>query len=83
VVGQVVVTEASARTPYDAIDLAQRTAVVVGNEAHGVSPQALRLATHRASIPMWNKVESLNAAIAASVILFESARQRRASESTG
>jgi TrmH family RNA methyltransferase len=80
IVGQVVVTEAGAHTPYDAIDLTQRTAVVIGNEAHGVSPQAIRLATHRVRIPMWNKVESLNAAIAASVILFESARQRRAEE---
>jgi hypothetical protein len=30
---------------------------------------------------MWNKVESLNAAVAASVILFEAARQRRVRES--
>ena len=80
IVGQVIVTEAGAHTPYDAIDLTQRTAVVIGNEAHGVSPQAIRLATQRVRIPMWNKVESLNAAIAASVILFEAARQRRAEE---
>ena len=82
IVGQVIVTEAGAHTPYDAIDLTKRTAVVIGNEAHGVSPQAIRLATHRVRIPMWNKVESLNAAIAASVILFESARQRRADEAS-
>ncbi len=80
VVGQVIVTEAGAHTPYDGIDLTQRTAVVIGNEAHGVSSQAIRLATQRVRIPMWNKVESLNAAIAASVILFEAGRQRRAEE---
>ncbi len=74
---QVLVAEAGGRTPYDAVDLTQRTAVLIGNEAHGVSPQGVSMATQRVSIPMWNKVESLNAAIAASVVLFEAARQRR------
>jgi TrmH family RNA methyltransferase len=77
---QVLVAEAGAHTPYDAVDLTQRTAVLIGNEAHGVSPQGARMATQRVRIPMWNKVESLNAAIAASVVLFEAARQRRALE---
>jgi TrmH family RNA methyltransferase len=77
---QTLLTEAEAHTPYDSLDLTQRTALIVGNEAHGASPEAARLATARISIPMWNKVESLNAAIAASVVLFEAARQRRARE---
>ena len=77
---QVLLAEAGATKPYDAFDLTQRTALIVGNEAHGVSQEAERLATDRLAIPMWNKVESLNAAIASSVILFEAARQRRASE---
>ena len=80
VVQQVLLMEAGAHTPYDSVDLTQRTAVIIGNEAHGVSTQANRLATQRVSIPMWNKVESLNAAIAASVVLFEATRQRRALE---
>lgn len=78
VVEQALVAEASGRVAYDEVDLTRRTALIIGNEAHGVSPQAAALATERVSIPMWNKVESLNAAIAASVILFEAARQRRA-----
>lgn len=77
---QVLLAEAGAPQAYDAFDLTQRTALIVGNEAHGTSPEAARLATSHLTIPMWNKVESLNAAIAASVILFEAARQRRASE---
>jgi TrmH family RNA methyltransferase len=77
---QVLLAEASARQPYDAFDLTQRTALIIGNEAHGPSPEARRLSTAGLSIPMWNKVESLNAAIAASVILFEGARQRRERE---
>jgi TrmH family RNA methyltransferase len=82
-VRQVILAEASAVQPYDQFDLTQRTALIVGNEAHGPSPEAARLATARATIPMWNKVESLNAAIAASVILFEAGRQRRAQQSHG
>lgn len=77
---QVLVAEASGHIPYDEVDLTRRTALIVGNEAHGVSHQASALATERVSIPMWNKVESLNAGIAASVILFEAARQRRSHE---
>lgn len=74
---QILIAEADATQPYDSFDLTQRTAVIVGNEAHGPSAEARGLATAALSIPMWNKVESLNAAIAASVILFEAARQRR------
>lgn len=63
---------------YTAVDFTQRTAVVIGNEARGVI-QARRLeqATPIA-IPMANATESLNAAVAASVILFEAQRQRLA-----
>jgi RNA methyltransferase, TrmH family len=79
-VHQVVLAEASGATAYDDLDLTQRTVLIVGNEAHGPSREAQRLATTRVNIPMWNKVESLNAAVAASVILFEAGRQRRAHE---
>jgi TrmH family RNA methyltransferase len=78
---QVLLAEADARQAYDELDLTWRTALIIGNEAHGPSSEARRLATSTLRIPMWNKVESLNAAIAASVILFEGARQRRERES--
>lgn len=80
-VQQVLLAESSAIRPYDTFDLTQRTALIVGNEAHGPSAEAHKLATAGISIPMWNKVESLNAAIAAGVVLFEAARQRRQKES--
>jgi TrmH family RNA methyltransferase len=76
-VHQTLVAEAAGRRAYDECDLTVRTLLIIGAEAHGISPQASALATERVNIPMWNKVESLNAAIAASVILFEGARQRR------
>jgi TrmH family RNA methyltransferase len=79
-VQQVLLAEAASAQPYDQFDLTQRTILIVGNEAHGPSPEAGALATARVAIPMWNRVESLNAATAASVILFEAGRQRRAQQ---
>ncbi len=51
-------------------------ALVVGGEANGASPTARAEAT-AITIPMHAAVESLNAAIAGSIILFEASRQRR------
>ncbi len=75
---QIALAEAGAARPYYALDLTQRTALIIGNEARGPSAEARKLATERVSIPMWNGVESLNAAIAASILLFEATRQQRA-----
>ena len=58
------------------LDLRGPTALIIGNEAHGASLPARALAQSSVSLPMRNGVESLNAAIAASVILFEVQRQR-------
>jgi RNA methyltransferase, TrmH family len=63
--------------PYDRADWSGRWAVIVGSEAHGVGPEAERLARQRIYIPMATQTESLNASIAAGIILFEAARQRR------
>ena len=79
-VRQILLAEAEGNRPYDSFDLTVRTALVICNEAHGASPEAAKLSRLHVSIPMWNKVESLNAAVAASVILFEAARQRRVRE---
>ena len=61
--------------PYDEEDYRGKTAFLIGNEANGLSEQAASLAHCR--IPMAGQVESLNAAVAASVLMFEAARQRR------
>lgn len=62
---------------YDQADWRSPWALIVGSEAHGASEQAETLAHQTVFIPMEHDAESLNAAIAASVILFEAARQRR------
>jgi RNA methyltransferase, TrmH family len=61
---------------YTAIDWTQPSALIVGSEASGASKEAMQLATKRISIPLSREVESLNAAVAASIILFEAKRQR-------
>jgi TrmH family RNA methyltransferase len=58
------------------IDLRQRLALIVGGEADGASDEARQLATQKISIPMAGNVESLNAGVAGSVLMFEVVRQR-------
>jgi TrmH family RNA methyltransferase len=70
--------DGAAETSYTQVDWTRPCALIVGGEAHGASAEAARLARGRARIPMARAVESLNAGVAASVILFEAARQRRA-----
>lgn len=72
---QVWVASADSATPYTAVDWQTRSALIIGNEANGPSAPALQLASGVA-IPMAAAVESLNAAMAAGIILFEAARQR-------
>ena len=62
---------------FDA-DYAHRVALVIGNEARGVSTETLQLADLKVSVPMQSKVASLNAAVAAAVILYELFRRQRA-----
>ncbi len=61
---------------YHQIDWTGPTALIVGGEAEGAGREAERLADERIAIPMQGGAESLNVAMAATVILFEAARQR-------
>ena len=65
-------------TPYDAADLRGPLAVVLGNEAHGLPASIVDQVDLRLTIPMAGRAESLNVAMAGSVLCFESLRQRRA-----
>ncbi len=68
--------DASAMHAYYDVDWSQPSVLIIGSEARGAGVEARRLATGRIAIPMAGDVESLNAAVAASVILFEARRQR-------
>lgn len=61
---------------YDLADFTHPTALLIGGEAEGAGLQAERLAHRFVHIPMPGEMESLNAAAAAAVLLFEVARQR-------
>ncbi len=62
---------------YDQEAYTDGTGFLIGNEANGLTEEASALADCRIKIPMAGSVESLNAAVAASVLMFEAARQRR------
>ncbi len=71
-------TSLQADMTYDEPDYRAGCAFVIGNESHGVRDEVLALCDETVIIPMQGRVESLNAAIAASLMAFEAARQRRA-----
>ena len=62
--------------PYTRIDFRRPLALLVGGEAAGAGAEANGLADERVHIPMWGGSESLNAGVAASILLFEVVRQR-------
>ncbi len=74
--GTSVALSGSAQHSIHDLDLAGPVAIVVGNEGAGISADLLAAATMRARIPMPGSAESLNAAVAGSIALFEVLRQR-------
>jgi RNA methyltransferase, TrmH family len=69
---------ARAGTPVNKAPLAEPLALLIGNEGAGLSKSLLAAAARRISIPMLGNIESLNAAIAGSLLLYEASRQRAA-----
>lgn len=68
---------ADGRTVYSAVNWRQPSALIIGSEAHGAGRRAYEMAHETVSIPMAAETESLNAAVAAAVILFEARRQKQ------
>ena len=65
------------RQDYDEADYTKPCAFLIGNEGNGLDEEIAQQADTYIKIPMAGRVESLNAAIASSVLMFEAARQRR------
>ena len=74
-----IAAEGSGSTTIYEVDLTGKVAVLVGNEAWGLSDTAAGVVDDVVRIPMAEGVESLNAATAGAIFLFESVRQRRLS----
>jgi TrmH family RNA methyltransferase len=73
---KLLLAETGEGTPCWQADLRQPLALVVGSEAEGAGAEARALADGYLTIPMPGRSESLNAAVAAGILLFEVVRQR-------
>ena len=72
---QVLIADMDGQSCWEA-DLSQPVALVIGSEAEGASESARKLASQTISVPMAGEMESLNAGVAGSVLMFEVVRQR-------
>jgi TrmH family RNA methyltransferase len=74
---QLIAADPRGTIPYYDLRFDQPSAVIIGNESRGISPSLLAGADLRACIPLQGKIASLNAAMAASIFIFENRRQRK------
>jgi RNA methyltransferase, TrmH family len=65
-------------TPAQDVDFSKACALLIGNEGAGLGAEWMRMADERVTIPCPGPVESLNAAVAGSLLLYEASRQRAA-----
>ena len=73
---QIIATTAHSRSSYLDIDYTKPSALLIGQEGSGISEEWLESADFKAFIPMKEGVESLNAAVSASIMIYEAFRQR-------
>lgn len=62
---------------YDSFSFKEPTAFLIGNEGNGLTEELSKAASSYLKIPMEGKVESLNAGIAAALLMYEAHRQRK------
>ena len=58
-------------------DLAKKSVICIGNEAHGISDELINIGVNKTKIPIPGKAESLNAGVAGAIMMFEVVRQRK------
>lgn len=73
---QVIAASEKAKKTYTDIDYTKPTAIIMGSEEDGVSPEYLKLCDEQIFIPIKGDIESLNVSVANGVILYEAVRQR-------
>lgn len=74
---RLVVTSLEGSVNYYETDLSHNIALVIGNEGNGVSHELLERAETRLKIPMAGKLESLNASVAAGILMYEAMRNNK------
>ncbi len=77
---QIYLADSSGGIPYDQADFQSPFALIVGGEAAGAGKEAASIANELVHVPMPGNTESLNAAVAAGILLFEVVRQRAGRE---
>ncbi|MFQ6096949.1 MAG: TrmH family RNA methyltransferase [Armatimonadota bacterium] len=80
---RIVAAATDAARPYDRAPMPDRVALLLGNEARGLSEEALATADESVTIPMPGGTDSLNAAVAAGVLMYEVLRRRAATRDKG
>ncbi|MBO8170291.1 MAG: RNA methyltransferase [Bacillaceae bacterium] len=75
--GTVLGTSLDEAVPYSDPVFTEQSAIIIGNEGQGVDPEILQQADVRVKIPIYGRAESLNAAAATAVLLYEGVRQIR------
>lgn len=75
---KILATAIRGAAPADQVNLAGPVALLIGNEGNGVPAELAAQAGGAVTIPCPGPVESLNASVAASILLYEAARQRKA-----
>ena len=73
---KIIITSLETEKYYYDLDFTEKIVIVIGNESKGVSKEVQDLADIKIKIPMIGKTESLNAAVAASIIAYEGVRQK-------
>jgi len=74
---RLIATSSHKGTPLDKARLTEASAVFVGSEGSGLPRNLLAQVDELVAIPHASQVESLNAGVAGSIVLYEAARQRR------
>lgn len=73
---RVIASHLDGRNNYYDEDLTGKSAIIVGNEANGISDETAEIADRLVKIPMPGRAESLNASVAASIMIYEIVRQK-------
>ena len=73
---KVIATVPTASKTYWKLDFQRPSLILLGNEGAGLSDELIALADEQVTIPVANEVESLNVAIANSLLLYEARRQK-------
>ncbi len=73
---RIAVTSVDGGVPYYEEDLSKGVALIIGNEGSGVSEAMLEMADVKVTLPMRGRIESLNAAVAAAILMYEAVRGR-------